>query len=147
MPGYSFIFIITHTMRTTPLILTKEGYKLLTDQYESLTTPVFNKQKLFFELKDAKIVGQQSMPLNVVSPNTNVLIWNINKNQTFSISIVAEDSPEHGTNKIPVTDPIVIALLGYPVGAMTEWQMKDGINKFKVISVGQGQVHDAARRT
>ena len=134
-------------MRTIPLILTKEGYKLLTDQYESVTTPVFNKQKLFLELKDAKIVGQQSMPLNVVSSNSDVLIWNINKNQTFSISIVAEDSTEHGTNKIRVTDPIVVALLGYPEGAMTEWEMKDGINKFKVISVGQARVADAPRRT
>lgn len=132
-------------MRTIPLILTKEGYKLLSDQYESVATPVFNKQKLFVELKDAKIVGQQSMPLNVVSPNTNVLIWNINKDQTFSVSIIAEDSPEHGTNKIPVTDPMAVALLGYPVGAMTEWEMKDGINKFKVISVAQGQMHDAPR--
>lgn len=134
-------------MRTIPLILTKEGYKLLTDQYESVTTPAFNKQKLFLELKDAKIVGQQCMPLNVVSSNTDVLIWNINKNQTFSISIIAEDSPEHGPNKIPVTDPIVVALLGYPVGAMTEWEMKDGINKFKVISVGRGPVYDAPRWT
>jgi len=134
-------------MRTTPLILTKEEYKLLTDQYESVTTPVFNKQKLFQELKDAKIVGPQSMPLNVVSANSDVLIWNINKNQTFSIRIVAEDSPEHGTNKIRVTDPIVVALLGYPVGAMTEWEMKDGVNKFKVISVGQGRVDDAPRWT
>ena len=130
-------------MRTIPLILTKEGYELLTDQYESVATPVFNKQKLFLELKDAKIVGQQCMPLNVVSSNTNVLIWNINKDQTFSVSIIAEDSPEYGTNKIPVTDPIAVALLGYPAGAMTEWEMKDGINKFKVISVGQGQMHDA----
>jgi len=130
-------------MRTTPLILTKEEYKLLTDQYESATTTAFNKQKLFQELKDAKIVGLQSMPLNVVSANSDVLIWNINKNQTFSISIVAEDSPERGTNKIRVTDPIVVALLGYPAGAMTEWEMKDGINKFKVISVGQGRVDDA----
>jgi len=141
----SFIYLIIYTMRTIPLILTKEGYKLLSDQYESVATPVFNKQKLFVELKDAKIVGQQSMPLNVVSPNTNVLIWNINKDQTFSVSIIAEDSPEHGTNKIPVTDPMAVALLGYPVGAMTEWEMKDGINKFKVISVAQGQMHDAPR--
>jgi regulator of nucleoside diphosphate kinase len=132
-------------MRTIPLILTKEEYKLLTDQYESVTTSVFNKQKLFQELRDAKIVGRQSMPLNVVSANSDVLIWNVNKNQTFSISIIAEDSPEHGTNKIRVTDPIVVALLGYPVGAMTEWEMKDGVNKFKVISVGQGHVDDAPR--
>lgn len=134
-------------MRTIPLILTKEEHKLLTDQYESVTTPLFNKQKLFQELKDAKIVGPQSMPLNVVSANSDVLIWNINKNQTFSISIIAEDSLEHGTNKIRVTDPIVVALLGYPVGAMTEWEMKDGINKFKVISVGQGRAADAPRWT
>lgn len=132
-------------MRTIPLILTKEGYKLLADQYESVTTTAFNKQKLFLELKDAKIVGQQCMPLNVVSSNTSVLIWNINKNQTFSISIIAEDSPEHGKNKVRVTDPIAVALLGYPAGAMTEWEMKDGINKFKVISVAQVPTHGAPR--
>ncbi|MEO6633517.1 MAG: GreA/GreB family elongation factor [Mucilaginibacter sp.] len=122
-------------MRSIPLILTKEDYKLLTDQYNSVTIPAFNKRKLYQELKDAKIVRKQSMPLNVVSSNAKVLIWNMNKGQTFSIRIVAADSIGYGPNDIPVTDPIVVALLGYPTGAMTEWEMKDGINQFKVMSV------------
>ena len=50
------------------------------------------------------------MPLNEVSPNTDVLHLEYQKKQTFSIRIVAADSLERGTNKIPVTDPIVVAL-------------------------------------
>ncbi|HEY4327490.1 MAG TPA: GreA/GreB family elongation factor [Mucilaginibacter sp.] len=124
-------------MRSIPLILTREDYKLLTDQYDSLTIPAFNKQKLYQELKDAKIVRKQCMPLNVVSQNAKVLIWNIRKNQTFSIQIVPENSSNRGTNKVLITDPIVIALLGYPTGAVTEWEMEDGINQLKVMSVEQ----------
>ena len=124
-------------MRSTPLILTKEDYKLLTEQYVSQNIPVFNKQKLYQELKDAKIVQKQCMPLNVVSSHAKVLIWNKNKGQTFSIRIVPAGSIGYGPNDIPVTDPIVVALLGYPTGAETEWEMKDGINQFRVVSVQQ----------
>lgn len=124
-------------MRNIPLILTKEEYDLLTDHYGSGDTPEFNKRKLYRELKDAKVVQRQCIPLNVVSSNARVLIWNVDKKQTFSIHIVPADSPERGANKISVTDPIVMALLGYPTGAVTEWQMGDGVNQFKVMSVKQ----------
>ncbi|MCQ6958342.1 GreA/GreB family elongation factor [Mucilaginibacter aquariorum] len=133
-------------MRNIPLILSKEDYKLLADQYASASIPAFNKHKLFVELMDAKIVTKQYIPLNVVSSTSDVLISNIKKHQTFSIHIMPAGDQQPGTNNIPVTDPLVIALLGYPAGAETEWEMKDGVNKLKIISVDSaGRAVDGGR--
>lgn len=123
-------------MRGLQLILTEEDFILLTDYLTTAVIPEYNKRKLYSELKDARIVGKEHLPLNIVCRNAKVMIWNMDKNQTFSVQLVLDETLD-GKNKISITDPIAVALLGYPSGAITEWEMPDGINRFKVISVKQ----------
>lgn len=108
---------------------------MLSDHYISADTPEFNRRRLFLELKNARMVPQECMPLNVVCANSRVLVTNLDKRQTFSIRIVPSDYAILPRNELSVTDPLVIALLGYAAGASTEWEMKDGINRLKVMSV------------
>jgi len=77
------------------------------------------------------------LPLNTVCKNSKVLVWNMDRKHTFTVKIVMSDEFDGNENYISVTDPIAIALLGYPSGAVTEWEMPDGINRFKIISVSQ----------
>ena len=123
-------------MRGLQLILTEEDFILLIDYLMTAAIPEYNKRKLYSELKDARIVGKEHLPLNIVCRNAKVMIWNMDKNQTFSVQLVLDETL-NGKNKISITDPIAVALLGYPSGAITEWEMPDGINRFKVISVKQ----------
>jgi len=124
-------------MRGLSLTLTEDDFNLLQECYLSAGLSEFNKNKLFQELKDAKIVKKESLPLNIVCANVKVLVFNMDKKQTFSIHIVESDTIGRKPNELPLTDPIAIALLGYPTGAVTEWEMPDGINRFKIISVNQ----------
>lgn len=124
-------------MRGLALTLTEDDFNLLQECYLSAELTEFNKSKLFQELKDAKIVKKESLPLNIVCAKVKVLVFNMDKKQTFSIHIVESDTISRKPTELPLTDPIAIALLGYPTGAITEWEMPDGINRFKIISVHQ----------
>ena len=94
-----------------------------------------NKAKLSDELRIAKIVQKEWLPVNVVCTNSKVLVCNIDKAQTFNVHIISPDSKAVNTNDIPITDPLAIALLGYQQGVIVDWEMRDGINRFQIISV------------
>lgn len=123
-------------MKKQQVFLTKESYQLLLEQCRSGRLSKFNKRQLMKELKNAYVVSKEYLPLNVITENVKVLLSNMRKGQTFSINIVK--SALQGIsrkNTVLTTDPIAIALLGYAPGAVTEWELEDGINTLKVISV------------
>lgn len=117
------------------LTLTINNFKLLMKHYFSKGLSVFNKRKLLTELNDASIVKEDALPRNIVRPGSKVLVRNISKQQTYQVHIVSEDEGSGRLNKIPVTDPLSIALLGYSNGHRTEWEMPDGVHQFEIVSV------------
>jgi regulator of nucleoside diphosphate kinase len=127
-------------MKKENLILIKEDFAFLMECYNSNYISVFNKARLFEELRDSKIVNSESLPSNVVRNNSNVLVCNIDKSQTFNVHIVSDPGVDKKTNDIAISDPLAIALLGYQTGAITEWEMRDGINRFQIISVRQADM-------
>ncbi len=127
-------------MRKEQLILTKEDLAFLMECYFLDHISVFNKANLSEELRNAKIVINECLPSNVVRINSNVLVCNIDKSQTFNVHIVSLDATNKRSNDIPISDPLAIALLGYSSGSVVEWEMEDGLNKFLVISVSQEDV-------
>jgi regulator of nucleoside diphosphate kinase len=127
-------------MKKEQLILTKQDFAFLMECYFSDHISVFNKERLSQELRNAKIVMSECVPSNVVRANSNVLVCNIDKSQTFNIHIVSHDGTNKKSNDIPISDPLAIALLGYQTGAIAEWEMPDGINRFQIVSVHQAYV-------
>lgn len=123
--------------KRSQLILTITDFKLLFKQYFKKGLSVFNRRKLFRKLREARIVRKDSLPLNIARQGSKVLVRNITKNQTYRVHIVPENSHPVSLNKILVTDPLSLALLGYADGQRTEWEMLDGVQQFEVISVSQ----------
>jgi regulator of nucleoside diphosphate kinase len=119
------------------LTLTISDFKLLLKQYYKKGMSVFNKRKLFGELRGAHIVKEDSLPLNIARQGSKILVRNITKKQTYRVHIVADNPGQVRSNRISITDPLSIALLGYGTGHRTEWEMPDGIQQFEVISVSQ----------
>ena len=119
------------------LTLTINDFKLLMKQYYKKGLSVFNRRKLFGELNDARIVSNDNLPLNIARQGSKVLVRNVTKNQTYRIHIVGDNHDPVSSNKILITDPLSIALLGYADGHRTEWEMPDGVQQFEVISVNQ----------
>ena len=123
-------------MRGLILTLTEADYQFLTNYFLTADLSGFNQRILIRELIQPRIVKPDCLPLNVVCANTRVLVWNMSKNQMFTVHIVSEDVGGR-ENKISIKDPVAIALLGYPAGAITEWEIDGEINVLKVISVTQ----------
>ncbi|WP_256012067.1 transcription elongation factor GreA [Desertivirga xinjiangensis] len=122
-------------MKQPTIILTEQDFNLLMRYFLNGGLSSINKRRLYSELMGARIVAKDCLPLNVVCRNSKVVVWNVNKNHTFSVQVdIPELVPEGATE---TALPIGLALLGYPTGAITEWEMPDGINTFKIISVGQ----------
>jgi len=121
-------------MKGLQITLTETGYDLLTAYLEHNSLSAFNRKKLLNELENARIVSSDYLPLNIVNYNTKIVVWNMDKNQTFTVHLVLPDET-NGKEKISIFDPISLALIGYPSGAVTQWEMPDGINTFKVVSV------------
>ena len=129
-------FPFTTMRKRFQLTLTINDFKLLMKYYFSKGLSVFNKRKLYDELNDASIVKDDALPLNIVRPGSKVLVRDIGKRQTYRVHIVDESQDAgNNLNKIPVTDPLSIALLGYGNGHKTEWEMADGIHQFEIVSV------------
>lgn len=126
-------------MKNIPLILSANELQILSESYKkgNALTP-YNKSQLSSELSEPRIVDRDNLPANVVSLFSKVLLWNMTKGQTFTIHITPDvDSSAVKTQILP-SDPLSIALLGYQEGSIIEWEMNDGINKFKIVSVSKG---------
>jgi regulator of nucleoside diphosphate kinase len=117
------------------LTLTINDFKLLMKYYFTAGLSLFNKRKLFNELNDARIVSKDNLPLNIACAGSKVLVRNIDKMQTYSVHLVDHNPDKMKINRILLTDPLAIALLGYSDGDHTEWEMTDGINRIELISV------------
>ncbi len=76
-------------MQSLQITLTSYYYKFLSNYLRRAKLPAFNYKRLVQELKNVKIVKADSLPQNVVAVNRRVLLWNMIKNQIFSIDIVA----------------------------------------------------------
>ena len=131
-------------MKNEQLILTKEDYLFLIDCYFSGRLYAFNRARLLQELRNAKVVNSEYVPSNVVRSNSDVLVGNLDKCQTFNIHIVSPDRKRRKPNDIPASDPLAVALLGYQTGAITEWELSDGVNRFQVVSVHQPETDPVA---
>lgn len=119
------------------LTLTIDDFKLLMKYYFTKGLSVFNKRKLFGELNDARIVSKDNLPLNIARQGSKVLVRNVGKHQTYRVHIVAHNPHPVRLNKILISDPLSIALLGYADGHRTEWEMPDGVQQFELVSVRQ----------
>lgn len=124
-------------MRGLQLTLTVDDFNLLLDYLSNGELSEFNRSKLYQELKDCRIVNKECLPLNVVCRNAKVVVWNMDKRHTYTVTIVMPEAADVKENKIAITDPVAIALLGYATGAVTEWEMPSGVNRLKIISVSQ----------
>lgn len=118
------------------LIITKKEYDLLANHLKlSANLSAFNKKKLNEELKTAKIVKKDELPDDVIIIDSQITIQDINSGQEFHFKLVVPEEANMRVHKLSVLAPIGIALLGYTTDAVVDWEMPDGVKKFKVMHV------------
>jgi len=123
-------------METTQLILTKNDFELLQNHLKlSAKLSEFNKKKLIQELKTAKVLKPEDMPDDVVSENSSVQIEDIESGQQYNFVLVNPNKADLKSNRLSVLAPIGVALLGYTPGVEVDWEMPNGLRRFRIMKV------------
>ncbi|HET8886448.1 MAG TPA: GreA/GreB family elongation factor [Salinimicrobium sp.] len=93
-------------------------------------------EKLNRELKNAKIVGQNEMPDDVIRFNS---IANIEMPESInkSYQVVIPEKSDLSKGKISVLAPLGLALFGYAKGDELDWQFPTGVKTIKILDVVQ----------
>lgn len=100
-------------------------------------------QKLYNEIKTAKILKSDKVPTDVVRFNSKVTIKTPFSNAS-EYQIVTPERSDISANKLSILSPMGLALLGYAVDDEIMWQFPSGMNTIKILSVEQ---HNSVNET
>lgn len=119
--------------------LTPDSFELLK---RSLTMqPVrhseYNRNKLVEELKRAKILDAHELPSDVIQKYSEVVLLELKSTKAVTVTLVPPSEADLKKKRISMLSPMAIAILGYRTGAVIEWEMPNGLRKYKVVSVKQ----------
>jgi regulator of nucleoside diphosphate kinase len=122
-------------METKSILLSKSDYKFLNEHLDKAVMSDYNRNRLKDEVKNATICNDTELPENVVSLYTEAKIESIENNQQFVFKLVLPKDANIKQQKVSIFAPISIALLGYQTGDLIQWEMPDGLKRFKIIAV------------
>ena len=123
-------------MKNAQLLLTRGDFELLENHLKlSTNLSEFNRKKLSIELKLARVLKTDDLPLDVVSENSKVIIEDIESGRNFEFVLVSPREADISSNKLSVLAPIGVALLGYRPGVEVDWEMPNGLKTFRIVSV------------
>jgi regulator of nucleoside diphosphate kinase len=125
-------------MSKSSLIITQKGLDLIQKHLEmSSNMSAFNKTHLSNDLRNATIVEEAALPDNVVTFNSYVKVLDIESKQEYKFYLVLPAHANIKTNKVSCLAPIGMALFGYQTGAEVKWEMPNGSNTYKILSVSR----------
>nr|WP_068889401.1 GreA/GreB family elongation factor [Pedobacter panaciterrae] len=122
-------------METKSLSLSKSDFKLLKEHLEKSNMSAYNKEKLSNELKEATIYSEEELPSDVVCLKSEARIANTKTGKEFTFKLVMPEEANIKVQKVSVFAPIGIALFGYRTNDIITWEMPDGLQEFKILSV------------
>lgn len=119
------------------IIIGEREHLLLEKHLKTSNMSKHNNEKLANELKNAKVVKAQDIPAKAIILNSIVEIEETISNKKFHFQIVLPKEANIKDNKISIFTPMGVALIGYLEGAFVEWEMPNGVQKFKILRVEQ----------
>ena len=85
------------------------------------------------ELERAKIVDPKNVPSDVVTMNSTAHLQDLQTKEEIVCTLVFPKDANVEQQKISVMAPIGMALIGYRVGDVIEWQVPGGVRRLKVV--------------
>lgn len=94
-----------------------------------------NAEDLRAELKKAKLVKRDELPLDVVRINSTVKIKAEEKEEIMEFMLVTPDKADIKDKKISIMAPIGTALIGFRKGQQVKWRVPAGQKTFTIVEV------------
>ena len=123
--------------RKNELVLLKDDYNVLRS-YLSRSHSAFdrvNVEALQSELKRAKLVDKDVLPLDVVRINSKVKIKAEGEDKILELILVTPDKANIREKKVSIMAPIGTALIGFRQGQKVKWQVPGGKKTFTIMEV------------
>lgn len=89
-------------------------------------------QELHEELQRAEVVAPESVPPNVVTMNSKILLRDLDSGEDETYSLVFPADADIDNGAISVLAPIGTALLGYRVGDTIKWPVPSGVRALRI---------------
>ena len=87
------------------------------------------------ELKQAEVVDPDTIPPDVVTMNSTVLVRVDGSRRGQTWMIVYPEDADMNEDRVSVLAPLGTALLGYRVGDTVEWDMPAGRRRYHIVKV------------
>jgi len=121
------------------LILTRDDYKLLksylSGRGQKTSFDRKNVEGLEAELKKAKLVSTEEIPVDVVRLNSRVKIKAESSDKIMELTLVTPDKANIKNNQVSVMAPVGTALIGFRKGEKVKWQVPGGKTTFTILEV------------
>ncbi len=122
-------------MTTQQLTLAQREMETLKKYLSEALLTDFNRERLLSEITSAQVVADDELPEDVIGLNSVVHVKERKSNRSFIFQIVNAGAANVSKNKIAISAPIAIALLGYRTGSILNWEMPGGMQEFEVLKV------------
>ena len=119
----------------TPVILTTGIYDLLKEHIRRKKLSKANEAALEAQLKKARQVLRKDLPADVVTVDTLVTVKDLETGDTQEYKFVGPDSAKKKNGTVSILSSMGIAMIGYPAGAVVEWEFNEAIKKNQIIKV------------
>jgi len=84
------------------------------------------------ELARAKIVPPERIPPDVVTMNSQVVLRDLNSDETTTYTLVFPKDADIGAGAISILAPVGTAIIGYAVGDVIEWPVPGGTRRIRI---------------
>ncbi|MEM5786639.1 MAG: nucleoside diphosphate kinase regulator [Syntrophobacteraceae bacterium] len=89
-------------------------------------------ERLDEELRKAEIVDPKNVPPDVITMNSKVRVQNLESRESSIYHLVFPGEADPKQNRVSILAPVGVALIGYRIGDIIEWEVPAGIRKMKI---------------
>lgn len=91
--------------------------------------------KLVLELQRAEVVSADTIPADVITMNSKVVLEDLDNGDEMHYTLVYPQDAALSQGKISVLAPIGTAILGYRSGDVIDWEVPGGIARLQVKTI------------
>lgn len=121
------------------LLLAKDDYAVIMAYIKKgLRTITYSRQdaeELELELKKARVVSREELPLDVVRLNSKVTIKEEKDDKILELTLVIPEKANIKQRFVSIMSPIGTALIGFRKGQQVKWKVPGGIKTFTILDV------------
>jgi len=102
---------------------------------ENTTRDNKHLEELSSELLRAEVVESAEIPANVVTMNSQVLLLDMDTNESKTYKLVFPREANLEQNRISTLAPIGTAMIGSRVGNVIRWNAPAGVRRMKIVKI------------